>query len=175
MRFKNPERNLREIGQELNVATILEGSIQKEGGRVRITTQLINVADDAHLWSQTFDKDLESIFAIQDEISREIMEAMKITLLSNDQTSFAKHYTENLEAYDYYLRGRFFWNRRTEESLLKAIDYFERAIDLDSNFALAYSGLADAYNVLPGYSSYPAKEAMPIAKEAAKKALSLDD
>ncbi len=176
MRYKNPERNLKEIGQELNVATILEGSIQKEGGRVRVTTQLINVADDAHLWAQTFDKELESIFAIQDEISREIMEAMKITLLSDDQTSFAKHYTENLEAYDFYLRGRFFWNRRTEESLLKAIEYFEKAINLDSNFALAYSGLADAYSVLPGYSGlYLDEENIPIAKEAAKRALTLDD
>jgi serine/threonine protein kinase/Tfp pilus assembly protein PilF len=175
MRYKNPERNLKEIGQELNVATILEGSIQKEEGRVRITTQLINVADDAHLWAQTFDKELESIFSIQDEISREIVNAMKITLLSEDETSFAKHYTENLEAYDFYLRGRFFWNRRTEESLLKAIEYFEKAIKLDSNFALAYSGLADAYSVLPGYSNYPDAETMPIAKEAAQKALALDD
>jgi len=176
MRYKNPERNLKEIGQELNVATILEGSIQKEGGRVRITTQLINVADDAHLWAQTFDKELESIFAIQDEISREIMEAMKITLLSEDQTSFAKKYTENLEAYDSYLRGRFFWNKRTEESLLKAIEYFEKAINLDSNFAAAYAGFADAYSVLSGYSdSYIDAETIPIAKEAAQKALALDD
>lgn len=175
MRYKNPERNLKEIGQELNVATILEGSIQKEGGRVRVTTQLINVADDAHLWAQTFDKDLESIFAIQDEISREIVGAMKITLLSENQTSFAKHHTENLEAYDYYIRGRFFWNKRTEESLLKAIEYFEKAINLDSNFALAYSGFADAYSVLPGYSNYLESEIIPIGKKAALKALALDD
>jgi len=175
MRFKNPERNLKEIGQELNVATILEGSIQKEGSRVRITTQLINVADDAHLWSQTFDTELESIFAIQDEISREIVKAMEMTLLGEDKTSFAKHHTENLEAYDYYLRGRFFWNKRTEESLLKAIEYFEKAINLDSNFALAYAGLADANSVLPGYSDYSDDETIPVAKKAAQKALALDD
>ncbi|MCP4705811.1 MAG: protein kinase [candidate division Zixibacteria bacterium] len=174
MRYKNPERNLKEIGQELNVATILEGSIQREGGRVRITTQLINVADDAHLWAQTFDKELESIFAIQDEISREIVKAMEITLLTDDQSTLVKHHTDNLEAYDFYLRGRHFWNRRTEADLLKAIDYFEKAINLDSNFALAFTGLADAYAVLPGYSNFTDTECLPIAKEAAQMALSLD-
>jgi non-specific serine/threonine protein kinase len=175
MRFKAPDRNIKKIGEELDVSTILEGSIQKEDNRIRVNAQLVNVADDAHLWSETYDRELESIFSIQDEISQAIVDVLKIRLLGEDRAAFAKRYTDNLEAYNSYVQGRFLWNKRVEEHLMKAIEYFEKAIDLDPNYALAYAGLADAYSVLPSNIGYPVEEAFPKAKEAAKKALELDD
>ena len=175
MRYKDPDRDIKKVGQELDVNAVLEGSIQKEDSRVRVSAQLINVADDAHLWSQTFDRELESIFAIQDEISQAIVDVMKIRLLGADKTSFVKRYTESIEAYNAYMQGRFLWNKRTEEHLMKAIEYFEKAVELDPNYALAYAGLADAYSVLPSNIGYPVEEAIPKAKEAARQALELDD
>jgi len=175
MRFKAPDRNIKKIGEELDVSTILEGSIQKEDSRIRVNAQLVNVADDAHLWSQTYDRELESVFAIQDEISQAIVDVLKIRLLGEQKAAFAKRYTDNLEAYNAYVQGRFLWNKRVEEHLMKAIEYFEKAIELDHNYALAYAGLADAYSVLPSNIGYPVEEAIPKAKEAAKKALELDD
>ncbi|MGB2990230.1 MAG: protein kinase, partial [Candidatus Zixiibacteriota bacterium] len=175
MRYRAPDQDIREIGRELGVATALEGSIQKEGNRIRLSAQLINVADGSHLWSQTFDRELESIFAIQDEISKAIVDVLKIRLLGEDRAAFAKRHTENLDAYNAYTQGRFLWNRRTEEHLMRAIEYFERAVELDPNYALAYAGLADAYNVLPSNVGTPIEEVLPKAKEAARRALELDD
>jgi serine/threonine protein kinase/tetratricopeptide (TPR) repeat protein len=175
MRYKDPERDIKKVGGELDVNTVLEGSIQKEDNSIRVRAQLINVADDAHLWSQTFDRELESVFAIQDEISQAIVDVMKIRLLGEDRASFVKRYTESVEAYNAYVQGRFLWNKRTEEHLMKAIEYFEKAVQLDPNYALAYAGLADAYAVLPSNIGYPVEEAAPKAKEAARKALQLDD
>jgi len=180
MRYKTPDRDLTKIGRDLRVKTILEGSIQREDSRIRIRSQLINVADDAHLWSDTYDRELASVFAIQDDISRAIVDAMQIELLGEDKTAITRRSTENLEAYDLYTRGRFLWNKRTERDLRKAIEYFERAIALDPNYALAYSGLADAWAIIPGYSgvnieAVPLAEALPKAKQAAKKAIALDD
>ncbi|MFC1475502.1 tetratricopeptide repeat protein [Candidatus Zixiibacteriota bacterium] len=175
MRYKAPDRDLKKIGQDLGVATILEGSIQKEADRIRIRAQLIRVEDDAHLWSETYDKDLTSIFAIQDEISRGILDIMKIKLLGGEQTIFAKRTTDNLEAYNAYMRGRYFWRKRTDEHIRIAIESFGTAIELDSSYALAWSGLADAWAVLPGYSSIPGDSAYPLALEIAHNALELDD
>jgi len=180
MRYKTPDRDLKKIGRDLRVKTILEGSIQREDSRIRIRSQLINVADDAHLWSDTYDRELASVFAIQDDISCAIVDAMQIELLGEDKTAIARRSTDNLEAYDLYTRGRFLWNKRTESDLRKSIEYFEQAIALDPNYALAYSGLADAWAVIPGYSgvnieAVPLAEALPKAKEAAKKAIGLDD
>jgi serine/threonine protein kinase/tetratricopeptide (TPR) repeat protein len=175
MRYKSPERDIVKIGDELSVATILEGSVQKEDSRVRVRAQLINVADDAHLWTQTYDRELASIFTIQDEISQTIVDVMKIKLLRDERTSFAKRHTENLEAYNAYVQGRFLWNKRTEENLMKAIEYFEQAIELDPNYAQAYAGLADVYAVLPSNIGYPQEEAIPKVRQSAQKALELDD
>jgi len=175
MRFKELDRDIRKIGDELGVATILEGSIQKEEDSIRVRAQLINVTENAHLWSQTYDRKLESVFAIQDDISQAIVNVMKIRLLGEERAAFVKRHTESLEAYNAYVQGRFLWNKRVEEHLMKAIEYFEKAIELDPNYALAYAGLADAYSVLPSNIGYPAEEAFPKAKEAAEKALELDD
>lgn len=175
MRYKDAERDLKTIGQELGVSTILEGSIQKEEDRIRLSAQLINVADDAHLWSATYDRRLESVFAIQDEISQAIVDVLKLRLLGDEGTYFAKRYTDNLEAYNAYAQGRFLWNKRTEQHLMRSIDYFERAIELDPNYALAYAALADAWGVLPSNIGYPLDEAVARAKEAARKAIEIDD
>jgi tetratricopeptide (TPR) repeat protein len=136
---------------------------------------LVNVADGSHLWSETYDRQLESVFAIQDEISRSIVDVLKIRLLGEERAAFVKRHTENLEAYNAYVQGRFLWNKRTEEHLMKAIEYFEKAIELDNNYALAYAGLADAYSVLPSNVGTPVEEVLPKAREAAGKALELDD
>lgn len=175
MRYKDTDRNLRTIGRELGVSTILEGSIQKEEDRIRLSAQLINVADDAHLWSATYDRRLESVFAIQDEISQAIVDVLKLRLLGDEGAYFAKRYTDNLDAYNAYAQGRFLWNKRTEQHLMKSIEYFDRAIELDPNYALAYAALADAWGVLPSNIGYPLDDAVAKAKEAARKAIEIDD
>lgn len=175
MRYKDTDKDIRTIGRELGVSKILEGSIQKEENRIRLSAQLINVDDDAHLWSQTYDRELESVFAIQDEISRSIVDVLKITLLGSEGNALAKRYTDNVEAYNAYAQGRFLWNKRTEQNLMKSIDYFQRAIELDPKYALAYAGLSDAWGVLPSNVGYPAAEAAANAKDAAQKALDIDD
>jgi serine/threonine protein kinase/Tfp pilus assembly protein PilF len=175
MRFKEPEQDIKEIAGELGVSTVLEGSIQKEDSRIRLSAQLISASDGSHLWSDTYDRQLESLFAIQDEISQAIVDVLKIRLLGADRVAFTKRYTDNVEAYNAYTQGRFLWNKRTEENLMKAIEYFERAVELDPEYALAYAGLADVYNVLPSNVGTPVEEVLPKAKEAANKALDLDD
>lgn len=175
MRFKEPERDIKEVAEELGVSTVLEGSIQKEDSRIRLSAQLISASDGSHLWSDTYDRELESLFAIQDEISQAIVDVLKIRLLGADRVAFTKRYTDNVEAYNAYTQGRFLWNKRTEENLMKAIEYFKRAVELDPEYALAYAGLADVYNVLPSNVGIPVEEVLPKAKEAASKALQLDD
>jgi len=174
MRYKSPDRDLTKIGNELGVEAILEGSVQREGDRVRIRAQLIDVSDDAHLWSDTYDRELESIFSVQDEISHGIASVLKIKLLGSVQAAMDKRGTENLEAYSAYMQGRFYWRKRTEQHILNSISAFESAIGLDSGYAQAWCGLADAWAVLPGYSDYPSDSAWPKAREAARKALELD-
>lgn len=175
MQYKNTDYDISNIGAALDVLYILEGSIQKEENRIRLRAQLINVADDSHVWSQTYDRDLESVFAIQDEISQAIVDVLKIRLLGDEQVTIKKRFTDNVEAYNAYVQGRFLWNKRTPEHLNKSIEYFTKAIELDSTYALAYAGLADAYAVISDHSSIPLEEVLPKAKEAARKALELDD
>jgi len=172
--FKGKERNIQEIGQELNVETVLEGSIQKSGNRVRITVKLINVLDESLLWSEQYNREINDIFAIQDEISLAIVDTLKVSLLGEEKSQLTKRYTESIEAYNLYLQGRFFWNKRTEEGLSKAETYFEKAIAADPTFALGYAGLADVYTMLGDYTILPKKEVSPKAREAASKALELD-
>lgn len=175
MRYKSPDRDLKKIGEELEVAAILEGSVQREGDRIRIRAQLINVEDDAHLWSDTYDKELQSIFSVQDEISHAIVGAMKIQLLGSEELALSRRGTESLEAYSAYMKGRFLWRKRSEEHIRSAIEFFEQAIESDSNYAEGFSGLADAWAVLPGYSETPLDSALPLAKEAAVRALVINN
>jgi len=173
--FKGKEQDMSEIRQKLNVDTVLRGSVQVIGDRLRITPQLISTADGNYVWSESYNRKLEDVFAIQDEIAREIVKALKITLLGEKEASLIKSYTGNTEAYQAYLRGRFYWNKRTEEAMRKSIEYFEQAIEKDSSYALAYVGIADSYITLYEWLILPAKETFPKAKEAAVKALEIDD
>ncbi|UCD94240.1 MAG: protein kinase, partial [Candidatus Zixiibacteriota bacterium] len=175
MQYKDDYRDTRKIAEELSVSAVLEGSIQREGNRIRVRAQLIDVGTDSQLWSETYDRELESIFTIQDDISRSIADALRIRLIGEEETLLVKRYTDNIDAYNAYVQGRFLWNKRTEDNLRIAIGYFERAIALDSGYALAYSGLADAWSVLPDHRAVADSEVIPQAREAALKAISLDE
>jgi len=172
--FKDEKIDIREIGRKLNVETVLEGSVRKAGNHLRITAQLINVADGYHLWSEQYDRVMADVFAIQDEITLAIVDALKIELLVREKAAIIKRYTDNLEAYQLYLKGRFYWNQRTDEALKTALGYFQQAIDRDPTYAAAYAGLSDCYGLFSYYAVLPAIESIPKAKSAALKALQID-
>jgi serine/threonine protein kinase/Flp pilus assembly protein TadD len=173
--FKGEKLDVREIGRRMNVETVLEGSVRKAGNRLRITGQLVNVADGYHLWSERYDREMEDIFAIQDEITLAIVDRLKPRLLRKRKARLLKRKTVDLDAYNLYLRGRFFWNKHTEEGFKKAIECFEQVIERDSDYAPAYAGLADSYAMLPFYSLSLPEETYPRARDAAMKALEIDD
>ena len=176
-RFKSAPSDLRDIAKQLGVMHILEGSVQKANDQVRVNVQLINTASDAHLWADTYDRKLTDIFAVESEIAKSIADTLRAKLNSSAEHVLASRPTENPEAHELYLKGRYFWNRRTGVNLQKAVDYFERAIEKDPKYALAYSGLADCHVLLPVYpelGTYPRDE-MPKALAAAHKAVELDD
>jgi TolB-like protein len=172
--FKGSNTNISDIARELKVENVLEGSVRKSGNQVRVTAQLIKADDGYHLWSNTYDRELDNIFAIQDEIARSIAEAMKVTLNIDTEGAGNMTGTNSTEAYDAYLRGMNQWHLRTEESLNNSIDLFGQAIAIDANFAKAYAGLALTYAILMDYSDMPYEEAMEMARNAAEKALALD-
>ncbi|MCJ7483478.1 MAG: protein kinase [Thermodesulfovibrionales bacterium] len=172
--FKAVDLDVRRIGEELGVKTILEGSVRKAGNRLRITAQLVKAEDGYHLWSEKYDRDLEDIFAIQDEISLKIVENLKVTLLEKDKAKLLRRYTEDQEAYDLYLKGRYFWNRRYEGGLQKAIEYFNQTIKKDTSHAPAYSGIADSLSILGLFWLRP-RDVFPRAKSAAQKAIEIDE
>jgi len=172
--FKDRDSNIKKIGEELDVKTVLEGSIRKAGNRLRITAQLINVEDGFHIWSEKYDRDLDDIFAIQDEISMAIVDKLKVRLLGKERSALVKRGTENLEAYDLYMRGRFFWEKRGE-GLKRAVEYFKEAIEKDPKYAAPYAGIADSYTLLAFYGFLPSHDAMPKAREYAQKAIEIDD
>jgi TolB-like protein/Tfp pilus assembly protein PilF len=172
--FKGKEHTVGEIGQKLNVETVLEGSIQVVGNNLQVTARLINVKDGYLLWNGRYPRQLADLFSIQDDIAQEIVKALKIKLLGEKEAEIVKRYTENIEAYNLYLKGRYFWNMRTGEGLNKAIENFGQAIQKDPKYAIAYSGLADSYSLLPWYGRWLPKEAYPKARAAALQALELD-
>src|SRR5437667_8778693 len=174
-RFKSAPNDLRQIAQQLGVAHILEGSIQKAANQVRVNVQLINALTDAHLWADTYDRKLTDIFAVETEIAKTVADMLQAKLTGSEQHVIAVRPTANSEAHQLYLKGRFFWNKRTGNDLKKSIDYFEQAIAADPNYALAYAGVADGYVWLPGYTAGTPRDSYPKAKAAAKKALELDD
>jgi TolB-like protein/Tfp pilus assembly protein PilF/tRNA A-37 threonylcarbamoyl transferase component Bud32 len=169
------EQGINEIGERLRVRAVLEGSVRKAGDRLRITAQLVNVHDGYQLWSEKYDRDIADVFAIQDEISLAIVEKLRINLLGGEKAALVKRHTDDLEAYNLYLRGRYFWNKRTAGGVEKAIASFKQAIDKDPGYALAYAGLADAYITLPDYAHMPPAEALITAKKAALRALEIDE
>ena len=173
--FKGKTEHIGRIGQQLHVNTILEGSFRKAGNKLRITAQLINVTSGFHLWSETYEREIQDVFAVQDEISRAIVSALKIKLTVDQSMQLTKRYTENTEAYQLYLKGRYYWNKRTEEELKKGIECFDKAIEIDPGYALAYAGLADSWATMGWYGWSPQKEAYPRARTAAMRALEMDD
>src|SRR5437660_1803043 len=173
--FKSAPDNLPQIAKQLGVMNILEGSVQKANDQVRVNVQLINALTDAHLWAETYDRKLTDIFAVESEISKTIADTLQAKLTGSEKSSIAKKPTVNQEAYELYLKGRFFWNKRTGPDLQKAIDYFKQAVEKDQKYALAYAGLADAYVLLPPYGAASPSESFPQAEAAARKALELDD
>jgi serine/threonine-protein kinase len=172
--FKGKDMDVREIGSRLKVATALEGSVRKEGDRLRITAQLVNASDGYHLWSETYDRELKDVFEIQEEISRAIAEALRVELAGDKPILSPARRTKSLEAYNLYLKGRYSWERRSAADMDSAIRYFNESIALDSNFALAYSGLADVYTILWIFKPVPPSETLPRARAAARKALEID-
>ena len=173
--FKDKEQDIQEIGEKLNVKTVLEGSVQKAGNRVRITAKLINIADESLLWSEQYNRELDDVFAIQDEISLAIVDKLKVKLMGREKAKLVKRPTENLKAYTLYLKGRLYWRKRTYKDLMKGLEYFELAIKEDPYYALAYTGIADSYQILSNNGFIPSKEGYPKAKEAALKALEIDN
>ncbi|HWY49844.1 MAG TPA: adenylate/guanylate cyclase domain-containing protein [Chthoniobacterales bacterium] len=174
-KFKSAPENLPDIAKQLGAMNILEGSVQKVNDQVRVNVQLINALTNAHLWAEIYDRKLTDIFATESDIAKTIAETLQAKLTGSEKTAIAKKPTANTEAYELYLKGRFFWNKRTGADLRKAIDYFNQAIAKDPNYALAYSGLADSYLLLPAYGAGAPKDSIPQAKAAVKKALELDD
>ncbi len=178
MTYKGTDIPVRQIGRELGVGSVLEGSVRKSDGRVRITVQLIDVANEEHLWSQRYDRMLADVFSIQEEIAHDVVEKLSAVLHparpAPEGAGARKRPTVDLAAYTLYLRGRHFWSRRSREAMETAIDYFRQAIAADPEFAVAYSGLADCYTVMTNHGHAQPGEALPKAREAAQRAIELD-
>ncbi|MEJ2206043.1 MAG: tetratricopeptide repeat protein [Gemmatimonadota bacterium] len=174
MPYRGSDKPLRQIAQELGAGALLEGSVRRADGRVRIVARLVDARTDASLWADTYDRSLDDIFAIQSDVAQRIAEALKATLSPATRARITSRPTEDSGAYDLYLQGRYFWNRRSVPDLERAITLFEAALTRDSTFAHAWSGLADAYMVLPFYSPVQPREWIPRARRAAERALDLD-
>ena len=174
-RFKSAPKNLPEIAKQLGVANILEGTVQKAGGQVRVNVQLVNARNDSHLWAEKYDRKLTDVFGVESEIAKAIADTLQAKLSGSEQRAIATRPTENAEAHQLYLKGTFFSNKRTGPDLRTAIDYFKEAIGKDPNYALAYAGLADAYALLSLFGGEGPQETAPQAKAAARKALELED
>jgi adenylate cyclase len=175
MKYKQANKSVGEIGRELKVGTILEGSVRKAGGRVRITIQLIDVGSEAPIWAQKYDRELEDVFKIQTDIAERVAEALKIQLLRENRIQIEQKAPEDIGAYVLYLRGRYYWSRRTKEDLEKAMAYFGEAIEKDPNYALAHAGMADCYTLMGRHLHLPRKEAYSKARDYANRALELND
>jgi DNA-binding winged helix-turn-helix (wHTH) protein/TolB-like protein/lipoprotein NlpI len=173
-KYANSPQDPQVVGREQGVDAVLRGGIQHESDRVRVTVQLIRVRDGVQLWADTFDDKSTNIFALEDAVSEHVARSIGLQLNGEEKKRFARRPTENRQAYEAYIRGRYFWNKRTDEGMKKGFEYFQQAIVLDPTFAQAYVGIADSYATLGLYAALPPKEAFPAAKEAGKKALEMD-
>ena len=174
-RYMDLEQDAVAAGRELGVEAVLDGYIQRAGGRLRVTARLVQVADGRQLWAGRFDEQFTDIFAVQDTISEQVARSLALRLSGDAERRLVHSGTRSPQAYELYLKGRFFLNKRTGVEVEKAIDHFRQALALDSHYALAYSGLADAYPLLSAPGDVPPRESFPMAKDAAEHALSLDD
>ena len=174
MRYKKTQKTLQEIGRELNVDSVVEGSVRRHGERVRITAQLIEIATDRHLWAKSYERDLKDVLALQGEVAQAIAQEIKGKLTPEEEARLAHAHTVDPKAYEAYLKGRHHWNKRTDESLLRSLEYFREAVEVDPTWATAHVGLSDAYNVMGFYGTLPPGDTFPKAKAAATTALRLD-
>jgi len=172
--FKGKNPGVRQVGEALRVSAVLEGSLRSSGKRLRLTAELIDSADGYQMWSERYDRIMEDIFEIQDEISQAIVEKLKVRLAAGPSQRFARRHTENVDAYNLYLKGLFHWNKQLPGAIFKAVDYYEQALVEDPDYALAYAGLATCYGTLAYYASLPPRHAVPKSRDAALRALALD-
>jgi TolB-like protein/tetratricopeptide (TPR) repeat protein/predicted Ser/Thr protein kinase len=172
--YKGKDADARTVGQKLGVRAVLKGRVMQRGDDLEISVELVDARDDSHVWGQQYSRKASDIFALQGDLAKEMTSMLRMRLTGDDDKRMMKSATTNPEAYQLYLQGRFWWNKRTEGGLNKGIEYFQQAIAKDPNYALAYTGLADSYHVLSDYGLVAPKEAFPRAKEAALKALEID-
>ena len=173
--FKGQALDVGEIGKRLKVGTVLEGSVRKAGNRLRINAQLINTSDGYHLWSERYDRQMDDVFAVQDEIARSVVEKLKVKLLGEHEAPVIKRPTDNLEAYNLFLKGRYYFSKLTKEALTRSLECFTQALAKEPTYAQAHAGVAVAQTVRAVYGGAVSREVMPSAKEAALKALALDE
>lgn len=174
-RYKGRAVDAQTVGSELGVRAVLTGRVMQRGDTLVIKTELVDTGDGSQIWGEQFNRKIFDIFAVEEEISREISEKLKLKLTGEQKRRLGKRHTENTLAYQEYLKGRYVWNKRTREGLTQSLAHFNRAIDIDPNYALAYAGLADTYNIIASYSSSPPAEAFPKARSAATRALAIDN
>ena len=173
-RYKGKDVDPQQVGRELNVQTVLMGRVRQLGDTLNIQVDLVDASTGAQLWGSEYERKLSDVLSIKQTIAREVTDKLRLKLSGKEQQQLTKRDTTNAEAYQFYLRGRYYWNKRTAEGLKKAIEQFQQAIEKDPTYALAYAGLADGYTTLPGYSSTPASEVVQKAKAAASRAIELD-
>ena len=173
--FKSVPENLPQIAKQLNVTNILEGSVQKVKDQVRVNVQLINALTDAHLWAEIYDRKLTDLFSVESDIAKTIADTLQAKLTGSESTAMSNKPTTNPEAYELYLKGRFFWNKRTGQDLKTACDYFQQAIAIDPNYATAYAGLAESYILIPLFDAGSPQHYFPKAKAAAERAIELQE
>lgn len=174
-RYKGRETDAQAAGSELKVQAVLMGRVVQHGDELSISIELVDTRDNSHLWGEHYNRKLSDILVVQGEISQKISAKLRLKLEGEEEKLLTKRHTENTEAYQLYLMGRYYWNKRTPESLKKGIEYFQQAIDLDPKYALAYAGLADSYSLLGDYGALPPREVYPKAEAAAARALRIDD
>jgi DNA-binding winged helix-turn-helix (wHTH) protein/TolB-like protein/lipoprotein NlpI len=174
-KYRNSSISVQGAGKEQQVDAIIDGRIQREGNRVRMTVQMVRVGDGAQLWAQTFDEEFTNIFSLEDEVSERVAHSIRLQLNNKEEKRFTKRPTENQEAYSAFVKGRYYWNKRTNEGMMKGLEYFREAIRMDPNFAEAYEGVADSYAALGLYAAIPPEEAFPAARDAAHKALQMNE
>jgi TolB-like protein/Tfp pilus assembly protein PilF len=174
-RYKDKALDPRAVGRKLNVDAVLLGRVAQRGEALLVGAELVEVQNGWQLWGEHYNRRFADIFAVEEQISREISDKLRVRLTGEDRNRLAKRYTESTEAYQDYLKGRYHWNRLTEEGLRKSIEYFQRAIERDPHYALAYTGLADAFSLLAFFGLTPASTVMPQSREAAQRAIEIDD
>ncbi|MGH7681930.1 MAG: tetratricopeptide repeat protein, partial [Candidatus Eiseniibacteriota bacterium] len=175
MRYKKTQKTLEEIGRELKIDAVVEGSVRRHGDRVRITAQLIEVATDRHLWAKSYERDMRDILALQGEVAQAIALEIQVKVTPQEEARLAQERRVDPRAYEVYLKGRHAWNQRTEESLLRSLEYFREAIEIDPTWPAGFVGLADAYNVLGYFGALAPADCFPKAKSASLAALKLDE